>query len=221
MKTKLFLYVILLLLVPNPLFAGSLDIEIEYYIKINPDKTQDLTVKFGVPAKLSGIGAEEHLTGNMEKLDYKVTTETTGNRHWVIATRTLSDNKFNFPYLNKLSKEAIKLKPSIANYLLFKKYSIEATYTLDEEKVNQVLKIRQYIPDFQVPFKYIIEVPGKILNHNSHAIFGNKMQWGYVVRGGENVNISFNSYEINYLNSAIALVIAGGLFFRIARKKNM
>jgi hypothetical protein len=150
------------------------------------------------------------LMTTFEKNGYKTTIKTEEDKSYVVATQTSPKGKWCIPYFEKFSKEPAKIQPKFSNYIFVKVYKLKANYVLDENLVNQALsgmKDNEFLDNIQIPFRYVITVPGKITQNNADEVNGNTMVWNYTIKANEKVNLELVSYEVNYPAVIILLIV--------------
>ncbi len=209
-------------------------LQIDYYVTINRDGSESVTVKIAAIKEI----ALDPMENQLKARGYKTSREIRNDSIYLIAKQTFPAGKWAIPYPYGMVRDSMKLAQSYTDYYLFKKYKLSATYIIDSNKVEKFftkdndsvgvdIKFSDSLKNIKnalyvIPVRYHIHVPGKIDTTTATKVVVDTLTWNYKLDGGENVNILCASTEYNYTYLIVlGLLVVAALFYFFARKTKL
>ena len=197
------------------LFILSGCIEVIYEITVDDNDAEKLTMRLGAPAMLAPYMGE--LIKDVQGEGFYVKTDTQGDKVWIVGDKEFKKGLWDIPALpgsvavTSVTRDVFQVE----DYILFKKYTLDVQYDYQSNKT----KGSGDYPDsmFSVPVKFVVTLPGRVLETNAHEQTEKASVWNYVITQSGTITMKLITTKLNWtLISAIvifATLLIGAVVF--------
>jgi hypothetical protein len=211
----------IILLLTSVLFLSGC-IEVVYEIGVDENDVEHLTMRMGMPAMLAPYMGE--IITKVQNEGFFVKTDTQGDKVWIIGAKEYTKDAWDLPALpssvtiTSVTRDLFQ----VDDYVIFKKYILDVEYQYQSNSTNGTSGSSAY-PDsmFTVPVKFVVTLPGTVLETNAHERQGEAAVWNYVIAQNGTIAMKLVTYKLKWgLLSALLLSLAvfiGAIVFLVSR----
>jgi hypothetical protein len=182
-------------------------IEVVYEIGIDENDLEHLTMRMGMPAILAPYIGD--VVAKVKDEGFTVTTETQGDKVWIIGTKEFPKGSWDIPALpgsvtvTTVTRDVFK----VDDYVLFKKYTLDAEYQYENSSMPDPTTGGSTM--YSVPVKFMITLPGTIIETNAQERQGRTAVWSYTLAPTGTIVMKLVTYKPKW-------VLVSALLFSLA-----
>lgn len=175
-------------------------VEVVYEITVDKNDVEHLTTRMGMPAMLAPYLGE--VIADLQNQGFVVTTETTGDKVWIVGTKDFAAGAWDIPALpstvtvTSVSKDLFQ----VDDYVLFRRYTLDVEYRYESNDSGTPPEglAPPGAPTYTLPVKFVVTLPGRITKTNAHERQGRAAVWDYTLAPNGTVAMSLVSYRPNW-----------------------
>jgi hypothetical protein len=201
------------------MFVLSGCIEVVYEITVDDDDAEKITMKLGAPSMLAPYMGE--IINEVQNEGFYVKTDTQGDKVWIIGNKEFKKGLWDIPALpgsvtvTSVTRDVFQ----VDDYVLFKKYTLDVEYQYQSNKTEGSGGYSDSV--FSVPVKFIVTLPGRIVETNAHERTDQTAVWNYVIARNGTIAMKLVTTKLNWGLIWTVLIfgglIAGALVYVVVR----